>query len=154
MGRTKEENKAGAKVFGQAAHTLGVIGQAALKADEFTGKQMIAQNIIPSIVLKAFSCELFFKSLIVAQQDDIKNIHKLDQLFAHINDTDKSTIKSLVISQLSITNQHYNEINFDTDLGKAANAFVDWRYFYEEPRSINIEFLDVLFDVLWKYRQD
>ena len=62
MGRTKEEIKCGARVFGNAAITLGVIGEAALKADEFSGQKIIAQNIIPSIVLKAFSCELFLKS--------------------------------------------------------------------------------------------
>ena len=46
MGRTKEEIEAGARVFGQAAHVLGAVGQAVLKADDFKGKEMIAQNII------------------------------------------------------------------------------------------------------------
>ncbi|NCF00613.1 hypothetical protein D1151_16145 [Emergencia sp. 1XD21-10] len=47
-------------MFGHAANTLGVVGEAALKADNFVGKQMISLNIIPAIVLKAFSCERYF----------------------------------------------------------------------------------------------
>lgn len=151
MGRTKEEIEAGARVFGQAAHTLGVIGQAVLEADEFKGKEIIAQNIIPSIVLKAFSCELFMKSLAVSE--NIKRIHKLDELFKILSDTDKCTIKTKVIDRMNDMIGQYTESNFLVDLGKVANAFVDWRYFYENTRTINIEFLNILFDTLWNYRK-
>lgn len=148
MGKSKEEIRAGAKVFGQAANTLGVFGQAALKADDFMGKEIIAQNIIPSIVLKAFSCELFLKSLVT---DEVKKVHKLNELFEHLKESDRQAIKSSVISKLTIKIDGYDETNFEEDLADVANAFVDWRYFYEEPRSIKMEFLNVLFDVLWKY---
>lgn len=43
MGRTKEEIEAGARVFGQAAHTLGVVGHAVLKVDDFKGKEKIGR---------------------------------------------------------------------------------------------------------------
>lgn len=92
MGRTKEEIRTGAIVFGQAAKTLGITSQDALKADDFIGKKILAQNVIPSIVLKAFSCELFIKSLIIT--NDIIRIHKLDELFFCLSDTDKNSIKN------------------------------------------------------------
>lgn len=150
MERTKEEIEAGARVFGQAAHTLGVVGQAVLKADDFKGKEIIAQNIIPSIVLKAFSCELFLKSLV--STGDIKKIHKLDELFECLNPTDKESIKKSVVKKMVNTVKQYAKNDFDVDLSKVANAFVDWRYFYEDTRTINIEFLNSLFDVLWAYK--
>ena len=149
MGRTKEEIEAGARVFGGAAHVLGVVGQAVLEADDFKGKEMIAQNIIPSIVLKAFSCELFMKSLVLS--GDIKKIHKLDELFNCLSDTDKSAIKEEVVSKMNETIGQYVDSDFFVDLGKVANAFVDWRYFYEDTRTININFLDILFDTLWNH---
>lgn len=151
VGRTKKEIEAGARVFGQAAHTLGVVGQAALKADEFKGKEIIAQNIIPSIVLKAFSCELFMKSL--ALTGNIKKIHKLDDLFNCLSDADKEAIKSGVINKMISIIGQYAESDFSVDLGKVANAFVDWRYFYEDTRTIKIEFLNSLFDILWNYKK-
>ena len=36
MGRTKEEIEAGARVFGQAANTLGVVGEANDSAKHYT----------------------------------------------------------------------------------------------------------------------
>lgn len=149
MGKTKEEIKAGARVFGQAAHTLGLVSKAALKADDFKVKRIISQNLIPSIVLKAFSCELFMKSLIVT--GDIKKIHKLDELFLCISDTDRNKIKNEVINKMSSEERQYIESDFDVDLKEVANAFVDWRYFFEDTRTIKLGFLDCLFDVLWEY---
>lgn len=146
MGRTKEEIKFGARVFGNAAITLGVIGEAALKADEFSGQKIIAQNIIPSIVLKAFSCELFLKSLV--QPDAFINIHKLNELFALLSENEKSVIATKVIQKLSSDDSTYNQDKFNLDLIEVANAFIDWRYFYEEPRTINIAFFNALFEVL------
>lgn len=151
MGKTKAEIEAGARVFGQAANTLGVVGQAVLKADDFKGKEMIAQNIIPSIVLKAFSCELFLKSLVIS--GDIKKIHKLDELFDCLSDADKDAIKAAVVNKMNGMIGQYAESNFIVDLGKVANAFVDWRYFYEDTRTINIKFLNVLFETLWNYKK-
>lgn len=149
MGRTKEEIEAGARVFGQAANTLGVVGEAVLKADDFVGKQMIAQNIIPAIVLKAFSCELFMKSLVVT--GNIKKIHKLDELFNNLSQNDKDVIKERVVNAMINKLGTYDENSFNTDLDNVANAFVDWRYFYENPRTINLDFLNSLFTVLWDY---
>ena len=47
----------------------------------------------------------------------------------------------------------YADGDFGVDLGKVANAFVDWRYFYEDTRTINIDFLNILFDTLWNYKK-
>lgn len=151
MGRTKDEIAAGARVFGNAANTLGLVGEAALKADEFTGKGIISQNIIPSIVLKAFSCELFMKSL--ALNGNSKKIHKLDELFNCLSYTDQEAIKNNVVSKMSSKVEQYSASDFGVDLVKTANAFVDWRYFYEHTRTINIDFLNNLFDFLWEYKK-
>lgn len=146
MGKTKEEIRAGALVFGNAANTLGIIGEAVLKADNFYGKQLIAQNLIPSIVLKVFSCELFLKSLIPKRK--LQNIHKLDELFNLLNRDNKKYIVDNVITTLSAIKNQYDESDFEADLNDTANAFVDWRYFYEKSPSINILFLNTLFNVL------
>lgn len=45
----------------------------------------------------------------------------------------------------------YGENDFNVDLEEVANAFVDWRYYYEDNRTIKIVFLDTLLDVLWNY---
>ena len=110
---------------------------------------MIAQNIIPAIVLKAFSCELFMKSLVVT--GNIKKIHKLDELFNNLSQNDKDVIKERVVNAMINKLGTYDENSFNTDLGNVANAFVDWRYFYENPRTINLDFLNSLFTVLWDY---
>ena len=150
MGKTKEEIEAGARIFGQAAHTLGIIGEAVLNAEPFTGREVIAQNIIPAIVLKAFSCELFIKSL--AMSADIKKIHKLNELFHYLRPSDRAQIKSSVINIMAKNDEQYTEHNFSVDLDNVANAFVDWRYFYEDTKSINLHFLNALFDTLWNYK--
>ena len=139
----------GARIFGQAANTLGVLAKAALKADEFTGKEIISQNIIPSIVLKAFSSELFLKSIVYA--NDIPKIHKLDDLFELIGNRNKKDIQDSIIKKMQHFSKQYNENNFSTDLSEVANAFIDWRYFFEGTRSININFLDSLFYTLWEH---
>lgn len=149
MGRTKEEIKVGAHVFGQAANILNAVAEAALKADEFAGKKNLAQNIIPTIVLKAFSCELFLKSLVITGK--IKKDHELDKLFNNLSQNDKDSIKERVVNAMKNSQGTYDENNFNTDLNNIANAFVDWRYFYENPKTINLDFLNNLFTVLCDY---
>ena len=78
---------------------------------------------------------------------------KLDELFNCLSDTDKCAIKSEVVSKMNGTIGQYADGDFGVDLGKVANAFVDWRYFYEDTRTINIDFLNILFDTLWNYKK-
>lgn len=142
LSRTKDEIRTGAQVFGTAAIILSNVAETALKTDNQIEKQTMAQNIIPCIVLKAFSCELYLKFL--SQNNSIKNVHKLDELYDNLSENDRNTIKKSVMVQLG----ECDETLFRTGLNNITNAFVDWRYFYENPRSINLEFLNCLFNAL------
>ena len=140
----------GADTFANSAIILEKFTKAGINGDNFPNghQEIMVQNFIPEIVLKAFSCELFLKSLI--KNDNIKKIHKLDELFECLNKDDKDTIRESII-QFKSQKDSYTNDNFNSDLERVANAFVDWRYFYEKPRSINIEFLNVLFIILREY---
>lgn len=151
MEKIQDKIKMDANVFASSAIILDKIANAGIYNDNFTqlNKVVIAHTIIPAIVLKAFSCELYMKSLIT--NSNIKKIHKLDELFMCLNKEDKDNIQEIIICVLS-KNNFYNIDAFNEDLKKVANAFVDWRYFYENPEiNINLEFLNVLFETLGMY---
>lgn len=146
----KQDFKSGGLVFAQASNTLSVVANAALKADDFVGKQLIALNLVPAIVLKSFACELFLKGLAV---NNVLKEHRLDILFNNISFEDKNyIIKSVCNNIKNNTNSEYDTNQFNDDLQNIANAFVDWRYFFESKRTIKILFLDALFEVLRQYK--
>jgi hypothetical protein len=51
-----------------------------------------------------------------------------------------------VVSQMKISDANYNDIKFQEDLDAISRTFIDWRYFYEDTRTVNGLFLNVLFD--------
>lgn len=140
-----------ANAFATSALILDKIANAGIYNDNFSrlNKTAMAHTIIPAIVLKTFSCELYMKSLLTIS--NIKRIHKLDELFMCLSKEDKDNIQEIIICILS-KNKSYEIDDFNKDLRKVSNAFVEWRYFYEDSKiEINLEFLNALFGTLRIY---
>lgn len=151
MKKIQDKIKMDANAFASSALILDKIANTGIYNDNFSklNKAAMAHTIIPAIVLKTFSCELYMKSLIAIS--NIKKIHKLDELFMCLSEEDKDNIQGIIICILS-KNDSYGIDNFNKDLKKVANAFVEWRYFYEKSKiNINLEFLNALFGTLRIY---
>ncbi len=82
-----------------------------------------APVIIASIVNKAFACEVFLKSIIIMNTKKITNEHSLIKLVKKSN------------SCLEIRKK-LNNYDFNEELEKINNAFVEWRYTYERDKMI------------------
>lgn len=49
---------------------------------------------------------------------------------------------------MKISDANYNDIKFQEDLDAISRTFIDWRYFYEDTRTVNSLFLNALFDYM------
>lgn len=93
--------------------------------------------IVAGIVDKALSCELFIKSIIILEKKTIHSGHKLNEIL------EETTI-------LPVLKERMSNFDFDKELIKISNSFIEWRYIYERDgvAQINIVFLDNLCDNL------
>lgn len=85
--------------------------------------------LVPYVVNGAFACELYLKGLLMLQGktlQDIKKHHSLSQLYALLDDGTKENLKSSVMRKFTNSNKA-----FEAYLDDIANAFVEWRYGYE-----------------------
>lgn len=74
------------------------------------------------------------------------NLHELNKLYVEISEDDREKIKRNVVSQMKISAANYNDIKFQENLEVISRTFIDWRYFYEDTRTVNSLFLNALFD--------
>ena len=95
-------------------------------------------TIKPCIVNYALSCELFFKSMIIIKNNKlVVKTHKLDDLYEIL---DNSKIKN-----------ELSKYDFDIEIKKISDAFIDWRYCYEHNElTIHTGFLIDLCNCLEK----
>lgn len=108
--------------------------------------------MVPAFVLMSFSCELFLKALAIKNGNTVKNVHELNDLFEIISDQDKTNISNAVINDIAkITKNKYSCSDFNNDIDNISNTFKEWRYYYENSKSLNILFLKSLFNVLINY---
>lgn len=82
---------------------------------------------IPAIVNAAFACELYIKSILATTIKD----HDLAILFAQLDNEMQKKIRQHV-DNCFVGHPTYS---FDSCLKRAANAFIDWRYIYENEHS-------------------
>lgn len=102
-------------------------------------------TLIPHIVLSAFSLELYFKCVIVIEGGDARG-HSLLKLFNQIAPTSRTRIDKLYQSEMEAdpTLERIRTMvsNFEFGLidciGKLDDAFVQWRYYYENPSTHKI----------------
>ena len=92
--------------------------------------------IIPGIVCLAFSIELGLKSLLQAVGDSAHR-HNLKDFFDRLSDVEKEE----VICEAGIEDGSFHE-----NLALIADAFIKWRYIYEQPgfHSISEPFMSTL----------
>lgn len=133
----------GMRIFSKASEHLDEIWKEALKTN---CDQEKVEMEIPAMVLKAFSCEIGLKSMILKENGSFGRIHKLDELFNILEPKYKIMIKTFVIEAMKriVGPEHYSEEKFLEDLTKNGNAFVRWRYFFEKNNEADITFLDLL----------
>lgn len=119
-----------------------------MQLKEESAYKLLAQTMIPAITLKAFSIELALKALVVKNGKNYGNLHELNKLYIEISEDDRDKIKRNVVSQMKISDTNYNDIKFQEDLDAISRTFIDWRYFYEDIRTVNSLFLNALFDYM------
>lgn len=94
------------------------------------------KEVFPKIVNASFSCELYIKIILKILNTSFNRNHKLKDLF-----------ELLPIDLQDDVRKKYNSIpnrnlNFDEELSRSTEAFVNWRYIYEQPmQEIKPQFL-------------
>ena len=111
----------------------------------------LAHVMLPALVLRTFSCELILKSLVAKTHGTYGNSHKLIDLYRMVDESTKDMIANGVIGKMQKHNTDYGTTAFLADLEVLTDFSMDWRYLYENPRSLNTAFLKHLFNELVKY---
>lgn len=98
-----------------------------LAAERCEEQRRINQNqvewlLVPAVTNRAFSIELYLKA-ILKNDGALKEGHKLHQLFGAL----KHERRTQIIEETGLDSQE-----FQRDLTKISNAFVEWRYLYEK----------------------
>ena len=93
-----------------------------------TGPDQVEFLAIPGIVCVAFSIELGFKTLALRAGKKSTG-HELDKLFAKLD----SSQQTALINAVGLP-----DADFRKNLANTSRAFVDWRYIYEEHRSVSV----------------
>jgi HEPN domain-containing protein len=95
--------------------------------------------LVPGVVCLAFAGELYLKSIITLEGGHA-NVHGLTDLFERVS----SRVKEEVRGRLSLS-----EEDMKLKLADASDAFITWRYVYEEESpEINLKFMRGLIDAL------
>lgn len=86
---------------------------------------IITGDIYPCVVNGAFACELFLKAIIDASSScGIPKSHRLNELFLILDQNIRSSIEAEYTSNCSYP---LNDLLVECD-----NAFIEWRYAYEQ----------------------
>ena len=106
--------------------------------------------VFPAISVSALSCEIALKNHIFNEYGKLIKAHKLDKLFKKMGNDKQYHYKNTTIKFYNMSAFYTNssdridEISFDVFLKENANAFVEWRYIYESPRKVDLDFLEAL----------
>lgn len=103
-------------------------------AAERFGEGLVSNaELIPAIVCIAFSIEIGLKAVLISEGKQVSG-HKFQPLFDSISEGRR---------ELIARNTGYEATRFQSELCKANNAFVEWRYIYEMDgdRSVSAQFL-------------
>lgn len=107
---------------------------------------IVAGKMYPCVVNGAFACELFLKAIIGASDPNgVPKSHKLKDLFLKLDQVTQKSIKA-----------EYEASSYFplcSLLDEADNAFVEWRYAYEQEVQSHYIALIELGRVLEKYAQ-
>ena len=98
--------------------------------DEYYEKRMQDDYVdmkVVEIVNGSLAVELALKYLTFKETKTFKQIHYLDALYNDLPEPHKSVLKSKILSQA-----HQDETTLNKNLKVIANAFENWRYFFEK----------------------
>ena len=131
-----------AAAFNHSAHNL-----LSTTVQQHQSDENILMMMIPDIIICAFTCELYLKSILYKEQISFERVHNLDELFYLLKKETQDFIEEETINGL----RHYapnRKYDFKISLKDNGNAFVQTRYFYEKNLSIDYLFLNVFVKVL------
>lgn len=118
---------------------------ARLCAGDYPSKEAVTcKYIVPEIVNLSFSCELFMKSILISEKTAYQRDHKLNILFDLLSPPAQEHIIMEIKKKVI-----FESVSFHEMLERNANAFYEWRYFFElDVTPANIGFLLALSDSL------
>ena len=98
-----------------------------------------SRYVYPVITNLAFSCELYFKVLMIWRDPDdlFTTGHPLAELFDKLSEVDQIGIKRLYKPDF------YNW-DFDDAIGEFNNAFESWRYAFEVDKDLTITIFELV----------
>ena len=90
--------------------------------------------LIPAIAFYAFSLEVYLKFLLLIFNEINSKKHDISKLYEMLDQNIKFQIENKI---------GYNHDTFKSNLKIFKNAFIEWRYFYEErdPKIVNLDFV-------------
>ena len=102
-------------------------------------------GMYPFTVNAAFACELYIKAILIHTSADgtIPKLHKLDELFNLLPEDAKTQIEALF-------NKQYKH-NLLSLVSEISNAFIEWRYAFENGVKVNITGLLAFANSLQEY---
>ncbi|QRM27905.1 hypothetical protein [Microvirga sp. VF16] len=149
------------KVFTHACRFMLADEQVRRKGDGGTSElHEFVWLALPSTVLSAFACELFFKTLMVLEGKLPIETHNLNTLYKRLDNKSKNELDvrwrvSMIDAQL-----HLDEIerlkgkklkrNLREALTDCGDAFINTRYYYEDPQKSRY-YLTTLPRVLYEF---
>ena len=124
-------------------HTFNILTS---KMDEgiLNQNQMNMALIVPATVNGSLACELYMKSMLAT----IPRKHKLNDLFDLLDGNVKKFITTIMVDIGKNKDASYDENRFMNELGQYGDSFIEWRYFYENEPTIDINFIENLLAVL------
>lgn len=131
----------------QAAYRMFVSAKEFLDAAHRCSEpQNLVPALIPMVVSLAFGCEVMLKLLHFLDANARPWGHALDQLYDGLGDVTKLEIAE-ILAHRGGTEKENVRLIFQV----FANAFVDWRYIFEDkPRQLDAAFLFLLARVLYQ----
>lgn len=85
--------------------------------------------LVPAVVSTAFAVELYFKAIITLESRNARG-HDLSVLFRYISAKSQASL---------VAGVQHNHADFKQKLGAISDAFVEWRYIFEQ-QSANLDF--------------
>lgn len=95
----------------------------------------IESALLPGVVCKAFSIELFLKAKLLDEHKKLMRKHELKILYDNLSENSKKFLQQ----ELSLSSEKLSE-----KVESISKAFVEWRYIFEseEEQSLDIQFMN------------
>ena len=110
----------------------------------------VINKVYPYIVNKSFACEIYLKLIIKNNDESYNKIHTLKDLY--IKSNIKKDFEKYIMDNVLKNNINYDLEKLNNDLQSISNAFVEWRYIFEnKDLCISVGFFNLFCDYLDRY---